>query len=187
MYMSVDERMLSTNATAYPTILYEPSKSPRRAVEMVSDAQAAVDKKRARFNAFKKRSDANKAITANRLEFEDYKRDMRARQRELNKAHDTIRYDADVMLLDLVRYKKQPMQRMSKKANARSTGMWAGSVVIGNNDLRRPLEERPEDRDFKTTYDAEYDTRDFHADHDHHYTSLAEFSEKHQTDFGVGL
>ena len=187
MYMAVEERMRSTNAAAYPTILYEPSKSPRRAVEMVSDAQAAVDKKRARFNAFKKRSDANKAITADRLEFEDYKIDMRARRRELNKAHDSIRYDADAMLLDLVRYKKQPMQRMSKKANALSTGMWAGNVVIGNNDLRRPLEERPEDRDFRTTYDAEYDTREFHADHDHHYDSFAQISAKHQTDYGVGL
>jgi hypothetical protein len=179
MYLPTEDQMTSAYRRSYAALKYEPSRPPQRAQPTISDAQAAVDEKKERFNAFKARSDANKAITNHRLEYEETLREMRSAQKQLNQAHNQMRYQSEVFLLDLVRYKKEPMQRMSKKPNPKlSDKMWGGSVIIGANDRRLPKENRSEDRDFLTTYDADFlqaikDRAHFHPHHDTHTTSYA--------------
>ena len=139
----------------------------------------------------KRRSDSNKLITKNRLEFEEAKASMLSLKRQLNSSYNMMRYQANGTVNDLVKYKKQPMQNMSKKPNDKlSTKMWRGQIILGKNDLSKPFKDRKEDRDFKTTYDSELGVSygaAFHPHHDTHATNFHEFQEKYHHDWDVNL
>ena len=191
LYIDDKARFNSTSRSSFPALVYRSSQPVARAEEMISDAQAAVNKERKRFNAVKRRSDANKLITKNRLEFEEAKAGMLSLKRQLNSSYNMMRYQANGTINDLVKYKKQPMQVMSKKPNEKlSAKMWRGQIVLGKNDLSQPFKDRTEDRDFKTTYDSELGTSygtTFHPHHDTHATNFHEFQDKHHHDWNVNL
>ena len=132
----------------YPEIVYEPSKPAYR--QMVSDADTAYNVLADKRNARYRRTKANQAITASRIELEEAKRHiMRLRHDEA--ANRSVKaYQTNAFLNDVKSFKKQPLVIVSRKPHLSKTDqMWTGSL--------RSILDQTKDVDFSTTYSSSYD------------------------------
>lgn len=107
-----------------------------------------LDRERKRI-ARQERAQKNLEITKDRIEYDNLKSHVQALRANQFRNEDTIRYQTAIFLNDMKCFKKQPLQVMAKKPDfTRSDWMWGGNM--------RESIERPDDRDFTTTYNNSF-------------------------------
>ena len=150
MYYDQDKLYTTTNAAKYPAFVYEPSKPVVRSI--VGDAdQSFAERDRVRRERYARKS-KNLGVTLTRIEFETLEAECREKRRVQRLAQDTLRYDCMNLMGGLVGFKKQPSQLVSKKQEpGAAERMFVGQISIGNMPRGAP-----DERDFSTTYGAEY-------------------------------
>lgn len=153
---SEDRRFLTTTSKFYPPIIYEPSQPPRRV--LVSEADMDTQKRNYRRQQRHARKEANLDVTRTRLEYEDLDKQVKELNRMASKNEDKIRYQTNILLEDLRTFKQLPFQRAGRRPN-----LPMADRIFGGQLDRNTTGVVADNRDFHTTYSANYTNEAFES------------------------
>lgn len=115
-----------------------------------SDAETDASKRQYRRKARYERTQSNKQTALDRIEYNEMSSHLRSLRTTQFRIEDNVRYQTAIFLNDMKCFKKLPLELMAKKPNFRlSDKMWGGSAR---------MQDVAEERDFKSTYTADFKT-----------------------------
>ena len=144
-FAPTDETFKTTNSRYFTPVIYEATKYPRR--EVIPDSTKYLAEQEAKRTFKYNRAQLSTAVTENRLALEEQDKITRALKRDLHRNTSKYHYNTLVLSDDLRLFKKTPLEMVSKKPHfSRYSKMWSGDTE----------KDRPEQRDFLSTYQASY-------------------------------
>ena len=146
-----DDRFRTTSSGYFAPLLYRPSVPVTRPNVLGDSLKCALERERRRKKRYE-RTTKNLQSFANFKELEDLSMKMNDDLRCKGRALESLQYESSALHNDLKNYSKQQGVTMQRKPNkVLYDKMWGGD----KEQSRKPV-DKPEDRDFTTTYQGSF-------------------------------